>query len=312
MELKVTPKDFFAWAGAMLALYWAVGSFVSLLFTYINQAYPDPLSYDYYSDPYSEGMRFAMASLIVLLPVALILFRMIRNDIRMYSGKEDLWVRRWALVLTLFLAGLALVVDLIMLVNTFLGGELTTRFIFKALTVLLVAVGVFMHFLADIKGYWTKEPQKANLIGYAVAVLLVATIGAGFLIMGSPAHVRLLRFDDQKVSDLQNIQWQIINYYQTKEKLPATLAETYDPISGSVIPTDPQGGVYKYEVKGKLTFELCATFNADGGDQNNYARPALVNEVSVGDVMNQPWYHGSGETCFTRTIDPERYPQFKK
>lgn len=310
METKVTPKDFFAWAGAMLAFYWAVGAFVSLLFTYINHAYPDALSYDY-SDPYSGSMRFAMASLIVLLPVALILLRMIRNDIKLYSGKEDLWVRRWALVLTLFLAGLALVVDLIMLVNTFLGGELTTRFIFKVVTVVLVAVGVFLHFLADMRGYWMEEPKKANMIGYAVALLVAATIGSGFLIMGSPAQVRLVRFDDQKVSDLQTIQWQIINYYQTKGKLPATLQETYDPISGSIIPVDPQGGVYKYSVKAPLMFELCATFNKDGGSMNGYTQP-MYDVKTAGDITMLPWYHGTGESCFERTIDPERYPQFKQ
>jgi hypothetical protein len=120
----------------------------------------------------------------------------------------------------------------------------------------------------------------------------------------------LKRFDTQKVSDLQSIQWQVVNYYQQKGKLPATLAETIDPISGYSIPIDPQGGVYTYAVKDKLTFTLCATFNADGGDQNNYARPmAAISEV--GDIANQPWYHGAGETCFTRTIDPERYPRFK-
>ena len=309
MNTKVTPKDFFAWAGAMLAFYGSIVAFLSLLFEYINHAYPDVLSYTY-EDPYSGSMRFAMASLIVLVPVALLLLRLIRNDIARHEAKEDLWVRRWALMLTLFLAGGAVVIDLITLVNTFLGGELTTRFVFKVLAVLLVAFGVFLHFLADMKGYWKDEPQKANMIGYAVAFLVLITIGSGFLIMGSPAQVRLQRFDDQKVSDLQNIQWQVVNYYQAKGVLPTTLAETIDPISGSVMPVDPQGGAYLYEVKGKLAFALCATFNTEGGDVNAYMRPSVpLSETK--DLMSKPWDHTVGEVCFDRTIDPDRYPRIK-
>src|SRR3989344_4870795 len=129
---KVTPKDFFLWAGAMIALYGSVISFMTLLFQYINYAYPDPLTY-YYSDPYSGSMRFAMASLIVLVPLTVVLMRVIRNDIARVAEKADLWVRRWALVLTVFVAGATVVGDLIALVNTFLGGDLTTRFVLKVL-----------------------------------------------------------------------------------------------------------------------------------------------------------------------------------
>lgn len=64
----VTPKDFFLWAGAMLSLYISVFTFVSLLFSYIDYAFPDPL--EYYIDPYSSGMRASIAALIVLFPLA--------------------------------------------------------------------------------------------------------------------------------------------------------------------------------------------------------------------------------------------------
>src|SRR3990167_2257901 len=104
---KVTPKDFFLWAGAMVALYGSVISFITLLFQYINHTFPDPL--DYYVDPYSGGIRFAMASLIVLVPVTILLMRYIRKDIMNEPSKGELWVRRWALVLTVFVAGAAVV-----------------------------------------------------------------------------------------------------------------------------------------------------------------------------------------------------------
>src|SRR3989338_336410 len=274
---KVTPKDFFLWAGAMVALYGSVISFIALLFEYIDRTYPDPL--EYYVDPFSGGIRFAMASLIVLVPVTVVLLRFIRSDIAREPIKSELWVRRWALVLTVFVAGAALVGDLITLINYFLGGELTTRFILKVIVLLLVAGAVFLHFLADLRGYWKANPSRATTVGVAAGLVVLAAIASGFFILGSPAEVRLLRLDSQKVSDLQNIQWQGVNYWQQKEKLPATLEELQDPLSGYTFSAvDPQSGEpYGYQTTGRLSFELCATFNKEGvGDPYYQPRPVTA------------------------------------
>lgn len=311
---KVTPKDFFLWAGAMVGLYGSVVSFITLIFAYVDHAFPDALAGTYYNyDPYSGSIRFAMASLIVLVPVTILLLQLIRGDITKDHTKADLWVRRWALFLTLFLAGLAMVVDLITLINYFLGGELTMRFVLKVVTILLVASGVFMHFLADYWGYWIKFPGKARAIGFAAGVLVILSIVSGFFIIGSPASVRLQRFDSQKVTDLQNIQWQIINYYQTKGVLPENLSQVADPISGNVIPKDAQSGEsYGYRVvTAPYTFELCATFNTDS--TVDVANPTISKPYPVDmSIEGENWAHAVGEKCFSRTIDPERYPVYPK
>ena len=104
-QIKVTPKDFFLWASAMVTLYGSVVALITLLFQYIEYTFPDPLMarsgyYDYY-DGYSSGIRFAIASLIVLAPTFLILMRLIRRDIEATPAKQGLWVRRWALYFTM-------------------------------------------------------------------------------------------------------------------------------------------------------------------------------------------------------------------
>jgi len=308
---KVTPKDFFLWAGAMVALYGSVVSFITLVFSYINYAFPDELAY--YSDPFSGGMRFQMATLIVLVPVTLLLMRLIRKDIAANHEKADLWVRRWALFLTVFIAGAAVIGDLVTLINYFLGGEITMRFVLKVIVLLLVAGGVFLHFLADLRGYWNKEPQRARMVGWAAGVLVLITIIAGFFIMGTPGQVRLYRFDSQKVSDLQNIQWQVVNYWQQKEELPGNLEQLADPISGAIIPKDPQSGAdYSYKVTGSLNFRLCATFNTDSKESERQASIARPVSYYGGEMEGENWQHGAGEVCFDRTIDPERYPPYAK
>jgi hypothetical protein len=315
---KVTPKDFFLWAGAMIALYWSIFSLVALLFSYIDHMFPDLLNYSY--DPYSGSIRFAMASIIVMFPLFLYLMRVIRKDIAAEPSKNELWVRRWLLVLTIFVAGLTVAGDLITLINYFLGGDLTTRFVLKVLVVLLISAGVLMHFIADIRGYWKQYPERARMVGWGAGALILVSIIAGFFIMGTPGQVRLYRFDDQKVQDLQNIQWQIVNYWQLKQSLPAKLADLNDPLSGNIVPVDPQSGEsYEYKRNGPLDFALCATFNAETQpNSSTISYPRAAKPVSGGvydsktDLETQPWTHASGHVCFDRSIDPQRYPPYSK
>lgn len=295
----------------MIALYGSVVAFIALLFDYINYSFPDPLRY--YGDPYGS-VSYEMAALIVLSPLFLILMRLIRRDIARDASRGEIWVRRWALFLTVFAAGAAIVVDLITLLTTFLSGEeLSVRFLLKVVVVLLVAGAGFLHFYSDIRGYWVRNPKRAHYVNWGVAVLIVVSIVSGFFVIGTPQQARLARFDEQKVSDLQNIQWQIVNYWQQKESLPATLAELADPLSGFVVPQDPQSGEsYRYVRQSPLDFTLCATFNAeDRFTELSYARPvgAIPMEVKTG---GETWEHAAGEVCFDRSIDPERYPPYSK
>lgn len=307
---KTTPRDFFLWAGAVIALYGSVISVIALFFEYVNTAFPDPLAY--YGDPYGGAVRAAMAGVIVLIPTTLILLRIIRKSIVSDPSKAEIWARRWALVLTIFIAVVVILIDLITLITTFLGGELSVRFGLKVAVVLLVALGVFMHFLADLKGYWIQNQMKATMVGAAVGVLALLSVVAGFFIIGTPGEIRALRYDEQKVSDLQSIQYQVVNFYQQKGELPEDLMYLNDPISSFMTPVDPESGeAYEYSVTGELSFKLCGTFNKPTPDTRgtgNYPRDMAYPSME----MNDNWNHAEGEVCFDRTIDPERYPLFEK
>ena len=147
--------------------------------------------------------------------------------------------------------------------------------------------------------------------------------------MGSPAKQRSLRLDDRRVNDLQSIQYQVINYWQQKEKLPATLNDLVNPLTGYSLPVEPEfekGNVYEYAVKGPLKFELCATFSQPmpkGWREYNYGgvspmMPYYEKDISVSSYpypnggANESWTHEVGRTCFLRTIDKDIYPPFPK
>jgi len=317
-KARVTPKDFVLWLGAMIALYACVVAFISLVFDYINHAFPNPVNANYYIDPYSSGISYQMAALIVLTPLFLFLMRLIRRDIARDPSRSEIWVRRWALFLTLFLAGATLVVDLIVLINTFLQGEdLTTAFLLKVLTVFLVSGLGFMHFLADLRGYWEREPDRARAVNWAVGVLVLFTIIAGFFIIGTPQEIRAKKQDAQRVSNLITIQWQVVNYWQQKQKLPTTLADLNDPITNNQIPLDPQTKQpYEYTTTGARSFQLCATFagsgNAQGFPPEVAMMPVAPASAVDGKAISDNWQHAAGRVCFDRTIDAQRYPPYPK
>jgi hypothetical protein len=295
---KVGPKDFFLWLGAMATLYASVISILTLYFQYIDRLFPDPLQY--WVDPYSGAIRFAIATLIVVTPLYIYLTRKLNADVRANPEKKDLWVRRWIIYLTLFVGGLTIAIDAVMLINEFLGGELTTRFLLKALAVFVVVAGFFWYYLSDLKGKWETKVQLAHYLGYGVGVLVLASIVAGFFIIGSPAHLRLVKIDEQKVMDLQMIQSQVIYHYQSKGELPETLAELENPLSGFSVPKDPDGGAYVYNLGDADSFELCATFSV----------PSAEHTSSPMRGTNDFWGHEAGEQCFARTIDHAMYPLF--
>ena len=306
---KITPKDFFLWAGAMVAFYWSVIAFILLMFDYINYTFPNVLTY-VPIDPYQSGVSYEMASIIVLFPLYLLLMRLIRRDMSRDPSRKDIWVRRWALILTLFVAGIAIAADLITLLTTFLNGEeLTTAFILKVLIVLLVAGGVFMHFSMDLKGYWELFPARRRSVGYGVGILAVCTILAGFIVVGTPQEARQARLDSQRVMDLQDLQSRITYFWQAKEMLPASLVDLNDSVTYGILPTDPDTGEsYTYRATGTHSFELCATFSAVS--RVNYAETRAVPAGIRGAQDN--WWHGAGQACFSRTIDPSFYPPLKK
>lgn len=310
---KVTPKDFFLWVGAMITLYASVFAFVALIFDYLNHVFPDTLNYYGYSDPYSGSISYEMASLIVLVPLFLILMRLIRRDIAADPMRADIWVRRWALYLTLFVAGATVAGDLITLIMYFLNGDVTVRFLLKVLVILLVAGGGFLHFLADLRGYWQNNPHYARYISWAVGAAVLLSIIAGFFIVGTPWDARLYRYDEQKVSDLQSLQYQVINYWQAKGTLPSNLSELADPTRGVYVPVDPQTGAsYGYSATGTLTFELCADFNAPSRQAAHTRAMMPVEPMYVGMGVEDSWNHGAERTCFERKIDPAFYPPLSK
>ncbi len=313
MQPKTTAKDFFVYLSSFVTLYVSSISLITLLFNIINKAFPDNLSSYYYygGDFYSAGMRAAIACLVIVFPLYLIVASYLNRYLRAHPEKKELSVRKWLTYLTLFVTGVAVVTDLIFLVNTFLGGEITSRFVLKVVSVLVVSGAVFAYYLYDLKKDFTPEmPNRAKLIVSLACLFVFGTLIGGLIYVGSPMTARKVRFDETRISDLSNIQWQIINYWQQKGTLPNQITDIQDSISGYMVPRDPEGREYSYTKTGQMSFKLCATFNLESNTADTNSMPYRA--YGTMPAANDTWKHSAGNVCFDRTIDPQLYPVYNK
>jgi Domain of unknown function (DUF5671) len=329
---KMTPKFFFVSLGVLVSLIATVTSFLNLVFETLTKHFPDALNatYTYGYSTYSyESMRTALATLIIVFPVFLLLSKFWTKIVKEGLGNTDAIIKKWMLYLVLFLASIVIITDLVTLVRYFVSGEITVRFILKVLVVFVTAGISGFHYYSELVENAFYKGHRTMMATVATILVLFA-ITMSFVVMGSPFKQRSLRLDERRVQDLQTIQYQIINFWQMKEKLPTDLKELSSPISGTSLPVDPEfekGITYEYKSTGKLSFELCGTFALPmpkgwqeyGGGRDIMPMPAVMNgDVAVssypypGGGVNDSWDHQSGRTCFTRTIDKDIYPAYPK
>ncbi len=295
---KTSAKDFFLNLGAIVALFTSVIALLNLLFTVINVAYPQITTYYYGS---SASISFPLSTLIIFFPIYVLLMWLLERDYVTAPEKKNLGVRRWLTYITLFIAGLTLAGDLVTVLYYFLDGqELTAGFLMKILAVFVVILMVFMFYISDIRNKLTSMSRKAWLVG--AVCLLLASIVWGFAIIGSPRSQQLIKYDSQKVSDLQNINYQVQNYYQTKGTLPDKISDL-SGVNYSSIPVDSQTQKpYEYVLIGQSAkaYQLCATFNKDSKDAGV--------QVQTYPYMNgDTWAHPAGHYCFDESIPVSQY-----
>lgn len=302
-----SPKNFFLQFGIIVTLYASIISFLTFIFGLIDNLLPtNGMYYDYTN----SGIRYSISVLIVMFPLFLWFSRIYRKAIVATPELKESALRKWLLYLTLFLSGLAIAIDVIVLINAFLGGEgLVASFLLKILAVLLITVEVFYFYLQDIKGTWDANPKRPKVIALVTEVIVLGFVVMGMMLIGSPSKQRDFANDQQRVMDLESTQFQIIGFYQAKAVLPKTLKEIADPLMGVSILSDPETSLpYTYEVTGPLSFKICATFKTDSNDlKQSSPRPDYPM------IAGQGFFeHSIGENCFDRTIDPDKFPVNKK
>lgn len=294
------PRDFFLYLLATVTLYVSTVSVLILLFQFINLALPDPLDY---AEGVREGIRWGSALLAILFPVFALVTRFLHRDLSRNPEKAEYRIRKWLLYLTVFAAALLIIGDLVALLFNFLNGDLTMRFLVKILAIVLVAGLVFGYELWDVRRTQFTATPKDSVMSWGMSAVVLLLIVSGFVLSGSPFEQRRIRFDQQRVSNLQEIQYQVIDSWIAKGTLPASVDALKSPLTGFVPPVDPETNTpYEYRTTPPLTFTLCATFSttSDSATLNRGTMPVKSGSMDF-------WDHSTGRVCFDRTIDPAIY-----
>lgn len=282
---------------ATVALYVSIGSLLAIIFNLVEIAFRDDLSV-YYSP--TSALRWPLAVVVVIFSAYLWIQRFLYRDSQINPEKMNLRVRKWVAYLTLFLAAVLLLGNLITLLYYFLEGSFTVTFILKVLAVFVIGGLVFRYYLGDLRRNAGEYPKELRILSIVALFIVAGSVILGFWQAGSPFRQRLVKFDERKISDLSSLQGQLVYvFWQQKGRLPEKLSELNDPISAFSVPTDPQGGEYEYRKTAEMSFELCANFNL----QSDLSQPNYAGMMPKMDV----WEHGAGRVCFERDIDPEIY-----
>jgi hypothetical protein len=153
-------RDAFMHVLLFFTLLISAWNFGSLVFDFIDRMFPDPaLTRAYYGYDYvGQAIRWNLASLIVAFPIFIAVSWRIARAVRIDPTRRASKVRRMLTYVMLFIASITLIGDVISLIYSFLGGDLSTRFVLKVLTVGAIAGLVFGYYFSDLRRE-EKEPQ---------------------------------------------------------------------------------------------------------------------------------------------------------
>ena len=145
----LSARQAFLYLISFIALYITAFSFGTLLFQFINNAFPDPIAF---GRSFSESsIRTALASIIVAFPLYLFLMRLLKKAEKKDPEQRQSKIRKWLAYLTLVIAAGIIIGDLITVLSGLLGGELSIRFALKALTVFVITGSIFGYYLRDLR-----------------------------------------------------------------------------------------------------------------------------------------------------------------
>jgi hypothetical protein len=149
-RLSLSARDAFLYLVMFSTLYFGTWNLGSLLFNFIDRAFPDPAirGFGGYLD---MQQRWSTAAVIIAFPVFFFMARIIGRQIQRNPFKRLSPARRWLTYLTLFVASATLLGDTTTLIFNLLGGDLTIRFVLKVVVVAAIAGSAFAYYLLDLR-----------------------------------------------------------------------------------------------------------------------------------------------------------------
>lgn len=288
-----TPKNFVLQLGSLIFLYVTIVSLNVLLFSVITLSFPDTIDSYWQYDSASSATRLSIATLIVFFPAFILVTRVVNQMKRSGTGLYST-LTKWLIYLSILVGSGVLLGDFVAIINSWLEGEITIRFILKALVLALTIGFALYYYILDVKGYWQANEKKSLTCSFFAILVVVTALIIGFMHTETPQEVRDMSIDDNQVTDLQAIERHIEEYYRVNEQLPETLKVVFEGFTPITAPESRSA--YVYEITDDTHYKLCAEFIHES-DRGDYERMYPTMD------KNYNWTHGAGQWCFQRVVE---------
>ena len=139
-------------------------------------------------------------------------------------------------------------------------------------------------------------PISLKIFLKIVIVTIIISVGYGLYLVGSPAKQRQVRFDERRISDLQNISYAVNLYWQNSNNLPENLQlllnSDFYYINSLSDPKTQE--LYEYRILEERKYELCANFETESSFSRERSVPVPISQ--------EKWDYKIGRNCFQREV----------
>ena len=267
-----------------------------IIFQIINKNIVDVL--EQIQGKYSpDQLKFAISALIISAPIFYITMSRIYKSLFSGELRKDSEIRKWLTYFILLVSSIVMIGWLIATINSFLDGELTTKFILKSITAIAIAATIFTFYFYDIKREIEigKKDKIISIYFYASLAAVIAIFIASLFFVESPTETRNRKFDNAILNKFNQIDNAINSYGYENAKLPESLDELAIEFSYLTEKdlTDPiTKKKFEYKIVSEDSYELCAEFIMSNKDDENDRY----------DYHKKRWPHDSGYQCLKQRV----------
>ena len=278
MNNKHNAKYAFYYLLSLVALVFTALSFGMIIFSIIDKVIPDVLN-DYSS--VDGQLKFAISAIFIAAPIFYFVSTLIHKGLHRGELEKDSAIRRWLTYFIVLVSSMIILGVFIGVINNFLSGELTGRFIFKALAMLFISGVTFSFYFYDIKRDNPEKKDKVvKIFFFATMALVLAAFVAAWFYVESPKMACNRRLDNALVQNIYNIENAVNSYYETNKKLPSNLdelkAERNSYLNANTLMDPETKAPIIYNKIGDKEFEFCATFRTDSFEESAKRSTAYV------------------------------------
>ena len=302
---KQNAKFAFFYMLSLIALIFTSLAAGMVIFQIINKKIIDPIILAPGGFNQAE-LKFAISAILIAAPLYFIMVWLINKEILAGNLEKESGVRKWLTYFILFISAVFMIGWLIGTINSLLNGELSLKFILKALTSILISAAIFSYYFYDMRRQDIGKNNniiKAYFLG-SIVIVLTALI-ASFFFIDSPRTVRMQKYDQNIVNKFSQISNGINSYYGEKGRLPPDLNTIVKDSSAYALTeneaTDPgTNKIFEYKIINNTSYELCSTFKTENKSQAN-----KFSSADFYPYLDTRWLHESGYRCLKQRVITE-------